>query len=100
MAELDQVIHAVFQYIAMLKEGGPDERIWREIQAIEELSFRYLEDCPPVDNVENLSECMHKYNSEDIITGDSLMFEYNPEVKHKKYFSQNWFSYILFLLGP
>ena len=83
MAELDQVIHAVFQYIAMLKEQGADERIWREIQAIEELSFRYQEDSPPVENVENLSECMHKYSSADIITGDSLMFEYNPEVRYR-----------------
>ena len=81
MAELDQVIQAVFQYIAMLKERGPDERIWREIQTIETLSFRYAEDTSPVENVENLSENMQLFESADYLTGDSLIFEYNPQVK-------------------
>lgn len=83
MAEIEQVIGAVFQYIDMLKKRGPDERIWREIQTIEDLSFRYIEDSPPVENVEALSEQMHKYAPIDYITGDSLVFDYNPDVKIK-----------------
>ena len=80
MEEVEQVIGTVFQYIDMLKKHGPDSRIWKEIQTIEELSFRYEEDCPPIENVENLSGNMHKYAPFDYITGESLIFEYNPEV--------------------
>lgn len=80
MAEIEQVIDAVFQYINMLRTRGPDERIWREIQTIEDLSFRYAEDSPPVENVEALSEQMHKYSPIDYITGDSLIFDYYPDV--------------------
>jgi len=80
MEEIEQVIGAVFQYINMLKKHGPDPRIWKEIQTIEELNFRYEEDCPPIENVENLSGNMHKYAPHDYITGESLIFEYNPQV--------------------
>ena len=80
MAELEQVIHAVFQYIDMLKERGPDRRIWSEIQAIERLSFRYAEDVPPVENVETLSENMLLYAPTDYITGDCLIFDYDHQV--------------------
>lgn len=81
MAEIDRVIGAVFQYINLLKQQGPDERIWREIQTIEDLSFRYVEDSPPVENVEALSEHMHKYSPKDYLTGETLMFDYNPDVR-------------------
>ena len=80
LKQVDQVIGAVFQYISMLKRNGPDARIWREIQLIEDMSFRYTEDCPPVNYVESLGENVHKYSPADVITGDSLMFEYDPEV--------------------
>ena len=80
MAEVEQVIGAVFQYIDMLKKQGPDERIWKEIQAIEDMSFRYVEDSPPVENVESLSEQMHKYAPVDYITGDCLISEFNSDV--------------------
>ena len=80
MKEIEQVICAVFQYIDMLKKHGPDFRIWQEIQTIEKLSFRYEEDSPPIENVESLSGNMHKYSSLDYITGESLIFEYNPQV--------------------
>lgn len=81
MAELEQVIHCVFQYMAMLKEHGPDRRIWSEIEAIERLSFRYAEDVPPIENVESLSENMQLYAPIDYITGDSLIFEYDEQVR-------------------
>ena len=83
---MEKVIGAVFQYIHMLRKRGPDERIWREIQTIEELSFRYAEENPPVENVESLSEHMHKYSPEDYITGESLIFDYNPTVRVQKLF--------------
>ena len=101
MEEVEQVIEAVFQYLNMLKKHGPDLRFWKEIQTIEELNFRYQEDCPPIENVENLSINMHKYASKDYITGETLIFEYNPEVPkcnfkyiYNFFFLQFWHFFI------
>lgn len=80
MAEIDQVIHAVFLYIKMLQKQGADERVWNEIKTIEELSFRYVEDVSPVENAETLSENMHTFEPADYISGESLLFEFNPKV--------------------
>ena len=46
----------------------------------ENLEFTYAEEQPPIENVENLSENMHFYPSVDILTGDSLLYDYEPEV--------------------
>lgn len=42
----------------------------------------------PVDYVESLCENMQLFPKEDILTGDQLLFEYNPEVSelHKSCF--------------
>uniref|UniRef100_A0A3B5M3S6 Nardilysin a (N-arginine dibasic convertase) n=1 Tax=Xiphophorus couchianus TaxID=32473 RepID=A0A3B5M3S6_9TELE len=34
----------------------------------------------PIENVEDICECMQLFPKEDFLTGDHLMFEYNPEV--------------------
>lgn len=38
------VIGLVYQYIAMLKRGGPQEWVFRELQAIAEMEFRFAEE--------------------------------------------------------
>lgn len=37
----------------------------------------------PVEYVESLCENMQLFPKEDILTGDQLLFEYNPEVGEK-----------------
>lgn len=76
-----QVIEAVFSYLQMLKKVGPQERIYDEMKLVEDTSFRFQDEEDAVDFVESLSESMQFYPPEDYITGDSLYFEYNPEVR-------------------
>ncbi|KAM9325165.1 nardilysin [Gastrophryne carolinensis] len=75
-----EVTHIVFQYIKMLQQLGPQERIFQEIQKIEANEFRYQEQTDPIDFVENICENMQLFPREDILTGDQLLFEYYPEV--------------------
>ncbi|XP_042887210.1 nardilysin-like isoform X2 [Penaeus japonicus] len=77
---LDEVLLVVFQYLYMIQQTGPVERIFREIQQTEKLNFDYAEEETAIDNVENLSEGMRMFEPEDYLTGDSLLFEYDPEV--------------------
>lgn len=80
---VSQVIVAVFSYLKMLQHCGPNERIFREIQEIEELDFRFGDEPQPVDNVESLSESMQLYPPDLYITGDDLLFDYDPDIIDK-----------------
>ena len=64
----------------MLKEAGPNERIFKEIQEIDSLNFKYKEEPQPMDNVSDLAESMHIYPSDQIMTGSELLFDYDSEL--------------------
>ncbi|XP_012709381.2 nardilysin [Fundulus heteroclitus] len=75
-----EVTHLVFQYLKMLQTLGPQQRIYEEIQRIEANEFHYQEQIDPIEYVEDICENMQLFPKEDFLTGDQLMFEYNPEV--------------------
>ncbi|CAI5777180.1 nardilysin [Podarcis lilfordi] len=75
-----EVVHVVFQYLKMLQQTGPEQRIWEEIQKIEANEFHYQEQTDPVEYVESICENMQLFPKEDILTGDQLLFEYKPEI--------------------
>ncbi|KAM3870963.1 nardilysin-like [Diretmus argenteus] len=75
-----QVAHLVFQYLKMLQTLGPEQRIYEEIQKIEANEFHYQEQTDPIEYVEDICENMQLFPKEDFLTGDQLMFEFNPEV--------------------
>jgi len=77
---VDNVVQAVFSYLDMMKEKGPSERIYKEIQKIEDLDFAFREEKQPSENVENLCENMQFYPPERYLDGDDLMFTFDPEV--------------------
>ena len=56
----------------MLQQEGPNERIYKEIQKIEDLDFAYCEEKQPSDNVENLCENMLFYPPERYSHSNSL----------------------------
>uniref|UniRef100_A0AAX7T556 Nardilysin a (N-arginine dibasic convertase) n=1 Tax=Astatotilapia calliptera TaxID=8154 RepID=A0AAX7T556_ASTCA len=55
-------------------------RIYEEIQRIEANEFHYQEQIDPIEYVEDICENMQLFPKEDFLTGDQLMFEFNPEV--------------------
>uniref|UniRef100_A0A7N8XZU5 Nardilysin a (N-arginine dibasic convertase) n=1 Tax=Mastacembelus armatus TaxID=205130 RepID=A0A7N8XZU5_9TELE len=77
-----QVTQLVFQYLKMLQMLGPQQRIYEEIQKIEANEFHYQEQIDPIEYVEDICENMQLFPKEDFLTGDQLMFEFNPEVIH------------------
>ena len=64
----------------MVQSQKPSERIYKEIQKIEDLDFKFREETQPADNVERLCENMFFYPPELYLTGDDLMFEYDEKV--------------------
>ncbi|XP_062326122.1 nardilysin-like isoform X1 [Osmerus eperlanus] len=76
---LYQVAHLVFQYLKMLQDLGPQQRVYEEIQKIEFNEFHYQEQTDPIEYVEDICENMQLFPKQDFLTGDQLMFEYQPE---------------------
>uniref|UniRef100_A0A8C8G642 Nardilysin a (N-arginine dibasic convertase) n=1 Tax=Oncorhynchus tshawytscha TaxID=74940 RepID=A0A8C8G642_ONCTS len=75
-----QVAHLVFQYLKMMQSLGPQQRIYEEIQKIEDNEFHYQEQTDPIEYVEDICENMQLFPKEHFLTGDQLMFQYSPEV--------------------
>lgn len=72
------VLAAVFGYLRFLKAAGPQERLYRELQVIEENNFRYKTDQTPMDNVEELSINLKYYPTKSLYTADALFLSYDP----------------------
>ncbi|XP_073259534.1 nardilysin-like [Porites lutea] len=80
MDHIYEILTIVFQYLELLRQKGPQERIYKELQTIENNEFRFQEQCEPYDYVEDLVQNMQLYPVEDYLTGDNLMWEFNEEV--------------------
>ncbi|XP_068456695.1 nardilysin-like [Clinocottus analis] len=75
-----EVTHLVFQYLKMLQTLGPQQRVYEEIQKIEANEFQYQEQIDPIEYVEDVCENMQLFPKQDLLTGDQLMFHFDPEV--------------------
>lgn len=77
---LDDVIDALFAYLRLLKHAGPNQKLYLENARIEENSFRFTKEQDAAENVQELIDSLRLYAPKDILTGDSLYFEYNREL--------------------
>lgn len=79
LAHYEDVVATVFQYIRMMKELGVRESIFREVQSLAELGFKFRENHQPSQYTSGLVEQMHQnYPRHWIISGSSLIREYDP----------------------
>merc|ERR1719348_2171860 len=77
---IDKVVQAVFGYLEMMMKEGPNPRIYKEIQKIEDLDFAFREEKQPSENVENLCENMQFFPPERYLDGDDLLFTFDPAI--------------------
>ncbi|XP_031638507.1 nardilysin-like [Contarinia nasturtii] len=80
---LDDVLQAIFSYLKLLQMSGPNERIFRELQTMAFNSFRFQNEDPAFDNVASQAIKLKQYPLKNILTGDTLYFEYNANVIQK-----------------
>uniref|UniRef100_A0A8D3BVI1 Nardilysin a (N-arginine dibasic convertase) n=1 Tax=Scophthalmus maximus TaxID=52904 RepID=A0A8D3BVI1_SCOMX len=73
-------VKKTLSYICLFILILPKPEIYEEIQNIEANEFHYQEQIDPIEYVEDICENMQLFPKEDFLTGDQLMFEYNPEV--------------------
>ncbi len=61
----------------MLRVHGPQRYFWDELQAVNDMEFRFDDKSDNVDYVEDCSLNLHLYRPEDVLTGESLYVEYD-----------------------
>ncbi|CAB4464914.1 unnamed protein product [Rhizophagus irregularis] len=77
----ENVILHVFQYIEMLKQIGVQEWSFREVEKLNEISFRFKEKSSPSRYVSRLSNTIQTpYPREWVLSGPYLIREYDPKL--------------------
>ncbi|KAG2394999.1 Nardilysin-like protein [Vigna angularis] len=64
------IIGFVYQYLKLLRQDSPQEWIFKELQSIGNMDFRFVEEQPQDDYAAELAENMHFYPPEHVIYGD------------------------------
>ncbi|XP_020237618.1 nardilysin-like [Cajanus cajan] len=64
------IIGFVYQYLKLLRQVSPQEWIFKELQNIGNMDFRFAEEQPQDDYAAELAENMHFYPPEHVIYGD------------------------------
>ena len=70
----------IFQYLNMLRKVEPQERLWREEQQIQDIKFRFRDKEKPISCARGIAALMQKYALNEVLTGPSLMKEYDPAI--------------------
>lgn len=76
---IKEIVEATYAFIAMLKKVESFEKVYSELQCIEATTFRYQQQKPAYDNVQNLVINMKYYKAEDILNGPDLYFEFDEQ---------------------
>lgn len=83
LKNVEEVITAVFSFLAMVKKTGPVKSIFDEIQLVADNNFRWCEEESPLDYVERLCANMQLYPPKHYLDGETCLFEYDPALIQK-----------------
>lgn len=84
LRHVDEVVRLLFDYIALIRSNGVEAWRFRELQALEELRFRYREFGDPLSHVTELSVHMHQFPVRDLLRGPYMFSEFKPELIHSE----------------
>ncbi|CAK8675757.1 unnamed protein product [Clavelina lepadiformis] len=80
LTHVNDIVTCMYQYIDMLRKVGPQEWIFKEIQELNSLNFRFKDKERPTSCVLKLSSAMHDYPLQDALTAGVLLKEYRPDL--------------------
>ncbi|EED35297.1 peptidase M16 domain protein [Luminiphilus syltensis NOR5-1B] len=78
--EWQTIVSSVFAYIDLINAAGPEAWRFEQQRQLAESRFRFREDMPASQYVTGLSEAMHYYAAEDVLSGPVLLETYQPEL--------------------
>ena len=77
---VDDIVELVFQYLALLREKGPQEWVFRECQDLNRMQFRFKDKERPQSYVCGLSGQLQDYPLDEVLTGSYLLTEWSPDL--------------------
>ena len=75
----EQVVHAVFQAIAAVKQEGIPDYVFEELSTMARVRFDYAEPDSPLRYVMHLANNMQQYPKQHVLVGDYLYQTYDKE---------------------
>ncbi|KAK1270924.1 Zinc-metallopeptidase, peroxisomal [Acorus gramineus] len=78
--KFQEVIGVVYQYLKLLRQTSPQEWIFKELQDIGNMDFRFAEEQPQDDYAAELAENMLFYPDEHIIYGEYAFEEWDAKL--------------------
>jgi len=79
LANVQQVVSLILQYLTMLRREGPQKWLFDEFAAVAAAAFQFAEEIDPVEYCENIACEMQHFNDADILVGDTLYQEWGPQ---------------------
>jgi len=77
----DEVLALLFEYVKLICEAGPQEATFKELAALQEISFAHKEDAPaPDDFAASAAMTLHKYPAREVIRGPFAVDDWRPDV--------------------
>ncbi len=80
LAHVDEVTRDLFSYLRMLREEGPNARIYDEMRRIAALGFRFMEKGKPATTVRTLAHDLQYYPPAEVLEAPYLMDRYDAEL--------------------
>ncbi|XP_004300711.1 PREDICTED: insulin-degrading enzyme-like [Fragaria vesca subsp. vesca] len=80
LEQIFEIVGSVYQYIKLLRQVSPQEWIFRELQDIGNMSFRFMQDQPQDDYAVKLGGNLLRYSAEHVIYGDYVYETWDKEL--------------------
>lgn len=80
LEKVEEVVGLLYQYVKMLRNISPQEWVFKELQAMTNMEFKFVEEDHPDDYVVNLATNMLLYPEKHIIYGDFALEVWDPEL--------------------
>ncbi|KAI9803791.1 MAG: hypothetical protein M1825_001671 [Sarcosagium campestre] len=81
LANYREIVKVIFQYIALLRDAGPQEWVFDELKGMAEVDFRFRQKSAAIDFAQAMSSVMQKpYPREWLLSGSSLMRRFDPDI--------------------
>ncbi|KER29306.1 hypothetical protein T265_04051 [Opisthorchis viverrini] len=80
LGHADDIVTKVYQYLKMLRSQEPQEWIFLENQALNNLHFRFKDKEPPYEYVVQLATNLHRFAPQDVLRGPYLLRTFEPQL--------------------
>lgn len=74
----DDIIALVYETIALIRDNGIQDWLYREQQNVAAQRFRFREIAEPITEASHLAGNLHEYPAPEVIRGDYLMEQFEP----------------------